>query len=82
MYDSVWVYDDLVMNYKNLYWLWGADWKFRHEGKCSASRGLPSDAEQLSRVMEFSFRTEQPLSILFLAYSFFDDFSLNTLYMC
>ena len=30
---------------------------------CLASPGLPSDAEQLSRVKEFSIRTEQPLSI-------------------
>ena len=27
--------------------MWGTDWKFRHGGNCSASRGLPSDAEQL-----------------------------------
>ena len=31
-----------------------ADWKSCHDGNCSASRGLPSDAEQLSRVTEFS----------------------------
>ena len=31
----------------------------------------PSEAEQLSRVTEFSVRTEQPLQILFLAYSSF-----------
>ena len=49
------------------------EWKFRHEGNCSASRGLPSDTEQLFRVMEFSIRTEQPLLILFLAYSSFDN---------
>ena len=39
--------------------MWGVDWKFRHEGNCSASRGLP-------RVMEFSICTEQPWWILFL----------------
>ena len=39
----------------------------------SASRGLPSDAEQLPRVTKFSIRTEQPLWILFLAYSSFDN---------
>ena len=33
-------------------------WKFGHKGNYSASPGLPSDAEQLSRVTEFSFRTE------------------------
>ena len=27
-------------DYKNLLWLWGRDWKFRHEGNCSASLGL------------------------------------------
>ena len=46
--------------------MWGADWNFRQEGNCSVSRGLPSDAEQLSLVTEFSIRTEQPLYILFL----------------
>ena len=30
---------------------------------------MPGDAEQLSRVMEFSICTKQPLWILFLAYS-------------
>ena len=30
-------------DYKNRKWSWGSDWKFRHEGNCSASRGLPSD---------------------------------------
>ena len=62
--------------------LWGAEWKFRHEGNCSALRDLPSDAEQLSRVTEFSNRTEQPLYILFLAYSSFDNLysSLNMRY--
>ena len=41
------------------------DREFGHESNCSASRGLPSDAEQLSRVTEFSIRTEQPLEIIF-----------------
>ena len=45
-------------DYKNQ-WLWGADWGY--EGNCSASQGLSSDAEQSSRVTEFSIRTEQPL---------------------
>ena len=31
------------------------------------------DSEQLSRVTEFSILTEQPLQILFLAYSSFDN---------
>ena len=63
----------LQAKYKNLYWLWGADWKFSHEGNCSTSQSLPSDAEQLSRVMEFSICTSQPLWILFLTYCSFDN---------
>ena len=51
--------------------MWDTDWKFHHEGNCSASRSLPSDAEKLSRVTEFSIRTEQPLWISFFAYSSF-----------
>ena len=51
----------LAWDYKNLLLLWGADWKFSYESSCSASRGSPSDAEHLSRVTEFSMRTEQPL---------------------
>ena len=40
---------------------------------CLASQGLPSDAEYLSQVTEFSIPTEQPLQILFFfAYSSFD----------
>ena len=42
-------------NYKNLWWLWGADWKFRHEGNCLASRGSPSDTEQLPVWRNFQF---------------------------
>ena len=34
------------------------DWKFRHDGNYLASRGLLSDAKQLSWVLEFSIRTE------------------------
>ena len=37
--------DTYDQEYKNLEWSWGSDWKFRHEGNCSASRSLPSDAE-------------------------------------
>ena len=44
----------MKMPYKNLQWLWGADWKFITRLTWSASRGLPSDSEQLSRVTEFS----------------------------
>ena len=50
---------------------------------CLASPGLPSDAEQLSRVTEFSIRTEQPLQILFLVYSSFDNaFRLEYVLYC
>ena len=42
------------------------------EGKCLVSRGLPSDAKKLSRVMEFSIHSKQPLWILFPAYASFD----------
>ena len=30
----------MYLYYKNLSWLWGADWNFCHGGNCSASRGL------------------------------------------
>ena len=43
----------LNRKYKNLIWLWGADWKFRHEGNCLASWGLPSDAKQLPEWLNF-----------------------------
>ena len=64
--------------HKNLWWLWGADRNFLHKGKCSTSRGLPSVAEQLSRMTEFSISTEQPLWILFLAYFSAITFMLET----
>ena len=38
----------------------------------SASRSKPCDAEWSSRVTEYSIRIEQPLLILFLAYSSFE----------
>ena len=41
------------------------------------SRGLPSDADQLSRVTEFSIRIDRPLQVLVLAYSSFDNLDLN-----
>ena len=41
-------------------------------GNCSAPQGLLSNAKQLSWMTEFSIRTEQPLKVLFLAYSSFD----------
>ena len=47
-------------DYKYLSWVYGVDRKICHEGHCSASRGLPSDAEQWSRVTDFSIRTIHP----------------------
>ena len=41
------------------------DWNFCHAHNCSVSRGLLSDAKQLSRVTEF------PFIVFFLAYSYF-----------
>ena len=35
--------------------MYGVDRKICHEGHWSASRGLPSDVEQWSRVTDFSF---------------------------
>ena len=49
--------------------------------KRSASLGKPCDAKQLSRVTEFSIRTEQPLWIPFLAYFSFDNSFLKSLNM-
>ena len=54
-----------MQDYKNLQWLKGADWKFRHSGNCSASRGLPRDAEQLPEWRNFQI-AQFPLWILFL----------------
>ena len=63
-----------MRDYKNISWLCGTDRKIRPEGKCSASRGLPSDAEQLSRVTDFQFASNNHCKqILFIAYSCFDD---------
>ena len=42
------------IEYKNLYWFFLTDWKFSHNGNSLALQGLPSDAEQLSWVTEFS----------------------------
>ena len=49
-----------LAEYKNLYWLWGSDWKFRHKVKvtaCSSSWGLLSDAQQLSRWQKCTSKT-------------------------
>ena len=45
---------------KYLSWLYGVDRKICHEGHWSASRGLPSDAEQWSQVTDFSIHTKHP----------------------
>ena len=46
--------------------MWGADWKFRHEGNCSASRGLPSDTEQLLEWRNFQFSSKIHYGFFFL----------------
>ena len=43
----------VVWDYKYLSCVYGVDRKICHEGHWSASRGLPSDAEQWSRVSDF-----------------------------
>ena len=52
--------------YKNLSWLWGADWKFRHSGNCSASRGSTGDAEQLPEWRNFQFAPKKHYGFFFL----------------
>ena len=57
------------MNVKNIRifnGLWGADWKFHHESNCSASRGLPSDAEQLPEWQNFQFAPKNHYGFFFL----------------
>ena len=46
--------------------MWGADRKFRHEGNCSASRSLPSDAEQLPEWRNFQFAPKNYYGLFFL----------------
>ena len=41
----------MLREYKNLKWLWGADWKFHHSGYCSASQGF--------RVMPSSYLSDR-----------------------
>ena len=54
------------MEYKNLKCLRSAVWKFRHEGNCSASRGLPSNAEQLPEWRNFQFASKNHYVFFFL----------------
>ena len=62
-------YKDLLIGYyKYLSWVYGVDRKICHEGHWSASRGLPRDADQWSRMTGFSIHTRHPWQILFLAY--------------
>ena len=42
------------------------DWKFRHEGNCLASRGLPSDAKQLPEWRNFQFAPHNHYGFFFL----------------
>ena len=46
--------------------MWGADWKFCHKVNCSASRGLPSDAEQLPDWRNFQFAPKNYYGFFFL----------------
>ena len=46
--------------------MWGADYKFRHSGKCSASRGLPNDAEHLPEWRNFQFAPKNHYGLFFL----------------
>ena len=46
------------LDYKNLKWLWGTDWKFYHDGNCSSSRCLLNVAEKLSQMTDFSLYYE------------------------
>ena len=46
-----------MQEYKYLSCVYGVDRKICHEGHWSESRGLPSDAEQWSRVTDFSIHT-------------------------
>ena len=55
-----------IQFYKNFKWLWGADWKFHHESNCPASRGLPSDAEQLPKWRNFQFALKNHYGFFFL----------------
>ena len=46
--------------------LWGTDWKFCHEGNCSASQDLLSDAEQLPEWRNFRFAPKNHYGCFFL----------------
>ena len=46
--------------------MWGADWKFRHEGNCLTSRGLPSDDEQLHEWRNFQVAPKNHYGFFFL----------------
>ena len=46
--------------------MWGADWKFGHKGNCSASWGLPNDAEQLPEWRNFQFAPKNHYGFFFL----------------
>ena len=43
-----------------------ADWKFCHKGICSASRGWPSDDEQLPEWRNFQFAMKNHYGFFFL----------------
>ena len=46
--------------------MWGADWKFSHQGNCSAWQGLLRDAEQLHRWLNFQFAPKNHYGFFFL----------------
>ena len=46
--------------------MWGAVWTFCHEDNCSASRCLPSDAEQLTKWRNFQFAPKNHYGFFFL----------------
>ena len=59
--------------------MYGVDRKICHEGHWSASRGLPSDAEQWFRVTDFFIHTIRPLWYFFFWFTTFD-FQRRTCY--
>ena len=61
----LWFFSSSV-DYNNLLWLWGADWKFHHEGNYSVSWGSPSDAEQIPEWQNFQFAPKNHYGFFFL----------------
>ena len=55
-----------MYDYKNLKWLWGAEWKFRHEGNCSALLCKQSNEVQLPEWRNFQFAWKNHYGFFFL----------------